>query len=273
MQNILQAPFLLEFCRILNQMYRLGWAERNGGNLSLLLDEGQIAPYLDTERVARTLPIALNPSDAQALAGRIFLVTGTGCYFRNMLGDPQGNCGVLRVSADGRDLQVLWGFEPDGSPTSETLPHLMCHAVRLEADSGHRVVLHTHSPGILAMTFVHPLDDRSFTRSLWRLNTECIQVFPEGVGVMPWMVGGTSQAAEATAAKMRETRLVVWPHHGVWGAGRNIDEAFGLVETAEKHAQLYLSLAHLPRLQQLTDDNLRQIAAHFGLTVREEWLV
>jgi len=251
-------------------MYRLGWAERNGGNLSVMLDEGQIAPYLDTKQVLRTLPIRLN---VQALAGRFFLVTGTGCYFRNMLHDPQGNCGILRVSPDGCSLQVLWGYEPNGAPTSETLPHLMCHLARLQLDPGHRVVLHTHSPGLLAMTFVHPLDGRSFTRSLWQLNTECIQVFPDGVGVMPWMVGGTNQAAEATATKMRDSRLVVWPHHGVWGAGSTIDETFGLVETAEKHAQLYLSIAHLPRLQHLTDDNLRQIATHFGLTVREGLLV
>jgi len=264
-----RAPFLVEFCRILDNMYRLGWDERNGGNLSVMLDEAQIAPYLDPGRTLRALPITF---DARALAGRIFLVIGTGSYFRNMLSDPEHNCGIFRIAADGRSLQVLWGYEPDGAPTCETPTHLMCHVARLQVDPGHRVVLHSHPPGILAMTFVHPLDDRSFTRSLWRLNTECMVVFPDGVGVLPWMLCGNDEIGVATAAKMRDTRLVVWAHHGLWGVGRSIDEAFGLVETAEKFAQTYMTTSHVPRLSHINDDNLREIAAHFGVTPREGFL-
>ena len=38
--------------------YRLGWDERNGGNISYLLDESLIAPYLDPGSVQRRLPQA-----------------------------------------------------------------------------------------------------------------------------------------------------------------------------------------------------------------------
>ena len=269
MQNMLQSSLLQEFCRVLDNMYRLGWDERNGGNVSLLLNEEQIAPYLDTRKVLRSLPVTF---DASALSGRVFLATGAGSYFRNMLLDPERNCGVFRVADDGRRLDILWGFSPDGAPTSETPTHLMCHAARLRRDPEHRVALHAHPPGMLAMTFVHPLDDRSFTRSLWRLNTECMVVFPDGVGVLPWMLCGTDEIGVATAAKMRDTRMVVWAHHGLWGTGSGLDEAFGLVETAEKHAQIYLSISHLPRLSHISDDNLREIAAFFGVTPRAGFL-
>ena len=32
---------------------------------------------------------------------------------------------------------------------------------------------------------------------------------------------------------MKESRLVLWPQHGIYGTGRDMDEVFGLIETAE----------------------------------------
>ena len=97
-------------------------------------------------------------------------------------------------------------------------------------------------------------------------------VFPEGVNVLPWMLCGTNAIGEATAEKMKTARLVVWAQHGIYGAGRDLDETFGLIETAEKAAEVYLKIAHLPIRQTLTDANLRQIAEHYGVTPREGWL-
>ena len=101
------------------------------------------------------------------------------------------------------------------------------------------------------MNFVHELDDRSFTRSLWQMCTECIVVFPDGVGVLPWMLCGNNEIGEATAAKMKDYRGVVWGLHGVYGAGKDMDETFGLIETVEKAAEIYMKTAHLPRLNKI----------------------
>ena len=38
LKNILKAPFVQEMCRTTANMYRLGWDERNGGNISYLLN-------------------------------------------------------------------------------------------------------------------------------------------------------------------------------------------------------------------------------------------
>ena len=56
------------------------------------------------------------------------------------------------------------------------------------------------------------------------------------------------------------------------GAGKDIDEAFGLVETVEKAAQLYMLTAHLPIVNEISDDQLRELAAAFGLTYREDFM-
>ena len=56
------------------------------------------------------------------------------------------------------------------------------------------------------------------------------------MGVLPWMLCGTNTIGEATAGKMKEFRLVVWGMHGICGAGKTMDETFGLIETVEKAA-------------------------------------
>lgn len=57
-------------------------------------------------------------------------------------------------------------------------------------DPDYRVVYHAHTTNIIALTFVLPLKDKVFTRELWEMATECPVVFPDGVGVVPWMVPG-----------------------------------------------------------------------------------
>ncbi len=109
-------------------MYRLGWDERNGGNISYLLDEKEVADYLDLNNVIRTFPLAgvyENAFDVTPLLGKIFLVTGTGKYFKNVEDDPETNLGIVRIAQNG--VELLWGYKDGGRTTSELPAHLMCH--------------------------------------------------------------------------------------------------------------------------------------------------
>ena len=45
MKNILNTPFVEEMRKATANMYRLGWDERNGGNISYLLDETEVGQY------------------------------------------------------------------------------------------------------------------------------------------------------------------------------------------------------------------------------------
>ena len=49
-----------------------------------------------------------------------------------------------------------------------------------------------------------PLDGKVFTRELWESATECPVVFPDGVGVVPWMVPGGREIAVKTAELMKK---------------------------------------------------------------------
>ena len=42
MKDIFTAPFLKEMMQTTANMYRLGWDERNGGNISLMLEEDEV---------------------------------------------------------------------------------------------------------------------------------------------------------------------------------------------------------------------------------------
>ena len=269
MKNILNAPFVAEMCKTTANMYRLGWDERNGGNISYLLDETEVAEYLDLKKVIRVLPLGF---DATALAGKIFIVTGSGKYFKNVIDDPETNLGIVRISEDGQNALLLWGYADGGKCTSEFPAHLMSHMARLQVDPDNRVVMHTHPTYTLAMNFVHELDDKQFSHSLWQMCTECIVIFPEGIGVLPWMLCGNNSIGEATAAKMKDFRIVIWGMHGIYGAGKTMDETFGLIETVEKAAQIYMLTAHLPRINTIRDEEMVELAEAFGVTYRKDFL-
>ena len=132
--------------------------------------------------------------------------------------------------------------------------------------------MHTHATNAVAMTFVHSLDEREFTRTLWGMATESIMFFYDGVAVLPWMPCGTDEIGIATAEKMKDRRVVVWAHHGVFGAGSTPDEALGLIETVDKAAEFYMMTAHLPILQKINDSQLKAMAAVLGITPREGYI-
>ena len=269
MKDIMNAPFLVEMVRTATNMYNHGWDERNGGNISALLDEDQVAEYLDVNAVIRDIPTGF---EAPALDGKYFLVTGTGKYFKNVQYDPADNLGLVRLTDGGKNARLLWGFTGGGRFTSEFPAHMMSHAARLSADPANRVVMHCHPANLLAMTYVHDLDSRAFTRTLWQMCTECIVVFPDGVNVLPWMLCGTNEIGEATAEKMKTARLVVWSQHGIYGAGKDLDETFGLIETAEKAAEIYMKIAHLPLKTTISDEQMHLLEGRFNVKAREGWL-
>ena len=269
MKDILTAPFLLELCRTVSNMYRLGWDERNGGNISVMLDEKEVAEYLDLDNVLRIIPTGF---DAKPLIGKLFLVTGTGKYFKNMERDPENNLGIIRIAADGTTAELLWGYADGGRFTSELPAHLMSHMARLSVNPENRVVMHCHPTYTLAMNYIHELDEKKFTHTLWEMCTECIVVFPDGIGVLPWMLCGTNEIGEATAEKMKEFRLVVWGMHGIYGVGKDLDETFGLIETVEKAAQIFMLTAHMPRINTIKDNELQTLAEAFGVEYRKDFL-
>lgn len=66
--------------------------------------------------------------------------------------------------------------------------------------------------------------------------------FLTGVNVLPWSSVVTNETV--LLPQRREHRKIGgMAQHGIYGAGKNLDETFGLIETAEKAAEIYMKIA------------------------------
>ena len=263
--DFLKSKFVKEVSEITSNMYRQGWDERNGGNISLLIEEKDIRKYYPKDVYIRDIELGFTADEI--CRNRYFLVTGTGKYFKNVIKDPEENLGLIKIDNDGHTAHLLWGYKSGGKMTSEFPAHLMSHAERLKVNPLNRVIMHTHPTYTICMGACLPTDEIVFTRKLWKSNTEAVVVFPEGIGVLPCMICGTNEIGMATANKMKEYRLVSWTNHGIYGAGNDIDEAFGLIETVEKTAQIYmLTLDHV--VNEIPDEVILGLAKLWNLKMK-----
>jgi rhamnulose-1-phosphate aldolase len=212
---------------------------------------------------------------AKNLANERFITTGSGKFFRNIEQSAAENIGVVEINSEGDSWRIVWGLEAGAVPTSEFPSHFMNHSIRKEATGGqNRVIYHAHTPNLIALTYILPLNAKEFTQALWQSATECPVVFPEGVGVVPWMVPGGTEIAKATSEIMKKYPAAVWAHHGLFCSGKDFDETFGLMHTIEEAANIRLKVlsSGRPILQTITSGNLRQIAEAFNLKLNEEFL-
>jgi rhamnulose-1-phosphate aldolase len=105
-------------------MARRGWAESNGGNISLRLNPENYGYFNDFQPKSDWVKLPMSMSE---IAGERFLVTGTGRFLRNIEVFPEKNVGVIEIDKKGEAWQLLWGYEPVGAPTSELPSHLLSH--------------------------------------------------------------------------------------------------------------------------------------------------
>jgi rhamnulose-1-phosphate aldolase len=270
--KITDLEFMQGFIRMASDGYTLGWHERNGGNLSYRIkkeEEEQAKKYFGPCRSFQPIGISV-PN----LGGEFFLVTGSGKFMRNVALSPADNLCIIELDPGGENYRIVWGLEKRGVPTSELPTHFMNHSVKKTITNGeHRVIYHAHTTNLIALTFILPLEDKAFSRILWTMATECPVVFPDGVGVVPWMVPGGREIALATCELMKKYSVAVWAHHGTFCSGPDFDITFGLMNTVEKSAEIYLKATSAGTIRQtITSDDLRAIAKAFKVVLREEFL-
>jgi rhamnulose-1-phosphate aldolase len=271
--KVLDAEFVRGFIRLTEDAWLKGWHERNGGNLSYRIKPEEVK-LIENE----LNPRAWQPVGVEGianLAGEFFLVTGSGKYFRNITLAPADNIVIIEIDSKGKNYRICWGLENGGRPTSELPTHLINHSIKKEITKNkHRVILHTHTPNIIALTFVLPLEDKIFTRYLWQMITECPIVFSSGIGVLEWMVPCGNAIANASRELMKKYDIVVWAHHGTFCSGENFDSTFGLMDTVEKAAEILVKVLSMGGIRQsITTDNILELAKTFHLTLPEEFLI
>ena len=97
MDNLRNAPFVMEVRKICALLYSKGWDERNGGNVSYILDNDEVAKYIDINNIQRSVELE---SPKPEMAGRILIVTATGGYFKNVYDAPEKNLGIIEGTSE-----------------------------------------------------------------------------------------------------------------------------------------------------------------------------
>lgn len=270
--KVTDAQFVKDFIKLCGEGYRKGWHERNGGNLSYRIKDEEVESIKENFHDSSYQDIG---AEVPTLKNEYFLVTGSGKYMMNVPIDPENNICIIKLDETGTKFKIVWGLKSGGRPTSELPSHLMNLAVVKKRTNGlFRIVYHCHATNVIALTFVLPLKSDIFTRELWEMATECPVVFPDGVGVVPWMVPGGKDIAIATSKLMEKYDVAIWAHHGIFGSGPDFDTTFGLVDTVEKSAEILvkvLSMTNTKR-QTITRENFVDLAKDFHVTLNEEAL-
>ncbi|WP_286153169.1 rhamnulose-1-phosphate aldolase [Sporofaciens musculi] len=271
--KVLEAGFVQGFIRMCNDGWEQGWHERNGGNLTYRIKQEEVEAVREDlctdgewKEIGTSVP---------KLSGEFFLVTGSGKYFRNTILMPEDSLAIVEIDETGEKYRICWGLVNGGRPTSEFPSHLMNHEVKMAATGGkHRVIYHAHPANVIALTFVLPLKDEIFTRELWEMATECPVVFPDGIGVVGWMVPGGREIAVATSELMKRYDVAIWAHHGMFVSGEDFDLTFGLMHTVEKSAEILVKVLSMrqDKQQTISAQNFRDLAVDFKVNLPEKFL-
>jgi rhamnulose-1-phosphate aldolase len=247
----------LELNQLLHQLGQIGKqlsdmsaAEGAAGNLSICFRE-----HLDVTLCFPNMQLIQLPVSAPDLAGATLIVSGSGRRLRDILDAPTANltawdCQFRRV-------------------TSEFNSHLAVHHDQMRSKS---IKLHTvlHAQP-LHLTYLSHLaeyqEEGYLNHRLLRWQPETILNFPEGIGILPFMLPGSSQLTVESMLALREHRFVIWAQHGVIArADDSIFHALDLIEYAETAARYeYLNLCTGGRSEGLSPEHLREISKSWGV--------
>ena len=249
-------------CEVAGYLWEKGWAERNGGNISVNITE------LLTE-AEKNLPALAPATQLQEvmgeLGGHIFYVTGTGKRMHYISLEPFENGSIIRITPDGSAYEII--AEQPISPTSELPSHLLMHNFLLLKGRNNKVVLHTHPTNLIALSHSPRwLNSGYITNTLWYMIPERRVIVPKGIGIVPYELPGSMKLAYATIKQLEKHDVVLWEKHGLLAVGEDIIECFDAIDTMAKSAQIYLD-ARTAGFEPvgMTDKQLDELAVAFNL--------
>lgn len=265
--GILDEPFAQEFLRMANDGWAMGWHEANGGNLSYRLKEPERELVKDVTKHGEWN--ALDSSyQVPELAKEMLMISASGSHFRSIDYYPKECAGIIEIDSKGSAYRQLWGFKGKGRPTCELPTHLLIHQFKKAQTNGKsRVVYHAHPSDAIVLSSTCGTSSRELTYKLWTAMSEAAIVFPEGVGILPWMVPGSIELGIETCKEMVDHNAVVWAHHGLIVCGKSFDQAFGLAHTIEKASGIALKTEELGTSVKsaITADDLKKMSDAFSL--------
>ncbi len=251
-----------EVAEVAGYLWQKGWAERNGGNITINITEfaddemRSLAPISGPVPIGVTLP---------HLRGCWFFCKGTNRRMRDLARRPMENGSVIRILDDCASYEIV--ADNPVRPTSELPAHLSMHEQMIASGNGYRAALHTHPIDLVAMSH-NPefLKKDVLTNLLWSMIPETRAFCPKGLGVVPYRMPSSVELAERTVEELRDYDVVLWEKHGVCAVAENIVEAFDMVDTLSKSAQIYQTARNMGFVPEgMSQQQMDELKQAFGL--------
>lgn len=226
-----------QVAEVANYLWLKGWAERNGGNITVNVTE-----HVDDEM--RRLPALSGPKPIGVtlpnLKGCFFYCKGTNRRMRDLARWPMDNGSIIRITDDCAHYEII--ADKDVAPTSELPSHLSVHNYLIGKGSPYKASLHTHPIELVAMSH-NPkfLEKDAATELLWSMIPETKAFCPRGLGIIPYKLPGSVELAQATIRELDDYDVVMWEKHGVFAVDTDIMQAFDQVDVLNKSALIYIA--------------------------------
>ncbi len=248
---------------VAGHLWEKGWAERNGGNITVNVTE-----LVDDE--VRAMP-AIAPATAIGLTlphlkGCYFYCKGTNMRMRDLARHPMDNGSIVRILDDCASYEII--ADRPVRPTSELPAHLSVHDYLLAKGSPYRATLHTHPIELVALTHNSGwMEKDKATRMLWSMIPETKAFCPRGLGMVPYMLPGSNELAQATLKTIDDDYdVVMWEKHGVFATDVDAMAAFDQVDVLNKSALIYIrSLAMGFTPEGMSDEQMAEMTRAFNL--------
>lgn len=243
----------------------IGAAEGAAGNLSLCSRE-----HLDIASRFPNQQLIELPVPAPALAGATLIVSGSGRRLREIIESPTANLACIVVEPGGKMGTMFTA--PDSEfkrVTSEFNSHLAVHHDQMRSGGIKlHTILHAQPLHVTYLSHLPDYQDEGYLNShLLRWQPETILNFPEGVGILPFILPGSAHLTIETMLALREHRIVIWAGHGVMSrADDSISHALDLIEYIETAAHYeYLNLTAGSPSDGLSPEHLREISKSWNI--------
>lgn len=216
-------------------LWTKGWAERNGGNITLNITE-----FVDEEisqMVAISEPVSFG-LELPHLKGCYFYCKGTNKRMRDLSRAPMEHGSIIRICDDLSSYVVI--ADKNVKPTSELSAHLAMHNYLLGIGSPYRAAIHTHPIELIAMTHNPEFNKPNvLSKLLWSMIPETRAFCPKGLGIIPYEMPSSVKLAEETVKGLATYDVVMWEKHGACAVGEDVLEAFDQIDVLSKSALIY----------------------------------
>ena len=256
------ATELAKISEVAGYLWNKGWAECNGGNISV-----NITQAVGKDRLASSSSVAVHsmPEPLPLLAGHFLYLTGSGSRMRDIAKSPLEHGVIIRITEDGGGYEII--SEKAVKPTSEMPSHLAIHDFLVKAGSKQKAVLHTHPTELIALTHMPQfLDSAHLTKTLWSMIPETRVIVHKGAGIVPYTLPGSTAMAKACISQLEHVDLVLWEKHGALAVGHDIIECFDMMDVLSKSAKIYLLVRNTGiEPQGISEAQLDELAKAFNL--------